>query len=217
MKILTSYFEKYFSDKDAKNFLSQKLFIYPTETFYALGCRADCDNSIQKIYKLKKRSEQNPLLLLCDSYEMVQEYALVKNNELKKLVRGIGEGCTFILNSKKKLSSKLNLINQTLAFRVTTHPVARKLIKLADIPLVGTSANLSGSKAVCNWQELPKLLTQAVDFIFDNNPTKGGKASTILDFSYYPKVRVVRDGKYSIEIFKKLLIKNKINLKFITS
>ena len=82
------------------NFFSQKIFIYPTETFYALGCSAYCGKSIEKIYNLKQREKNKPLLVLVENWEMLKKYASKQNynsnvleNFLKLITRTLQQSC----------------------------------------------------------------------------------------------------------------------------
>ena len=69
----------------APNFFSQKIFIYPTETFYALGCSAYCGKSIEKIYNLKQREKNKPLLVLVENWEMLKKYASITKLQFKSI------------------------------------------------------------------------------------------------------------------------------------
>ena len=77
MQIFTESSSDLWKKFSAPEFSFQKTFIYPTETFYALGCRADCNDAIEKIYRLKKREKNKPLLVLVDSWQMLN-YASIK-------------------------------------------------------------------------------------------------------------------------------------------
>ena len=112
MQIFTESSSDLWKKFSAPEFSFQKTFIYPTETFYALGCRADCNDAIEKIYRLKKREKNKPLLVLVDSWQMLNKYADIKdiNSEaIERLLKIIGKGnCTIVLPTRNSLSSQLN-------------------------------------------------------------------------------------------------------------
>ena len=108
MQIFTESSSDLWKKFSAPEFSFQKTFIYPTETFYALGCRADCNDAIEKIYRLKKREKNKPLLVLVDSWQMLNKYADIKdiNSEaIERLLKIIGNGnCTIVLPTRNSLS-----------------------------------------------------------------------------------------------------------------
>ena len=61
-----------------------KKFFLP-ETFYALGCRADCNDAIEKIYNLKQREKNKPLLVLVENWEMLKKYASITKLQFKSI------------------------------------------------------------------------------------------------------------------------------------
>ncbi len=201
------------------NFFSQKIFIYPTETFYALGCSAYCGKSIEKIYNLKQREKTKPLLVLVENWEMLKKYASITKFQLKSIenfFKLIGTGrCTVILKTKGLLSKKLNPEGEKIGFRITSHPLAKKLLRFAQVPLVATSANLSGQPAVTNWRKLSTSFQEKVDFILDGGDTFGGKPSSLLDLSFYPKISILREGKCSIRSLEEIIQKNQLPLQLV--
>ncbi len=217
MQIFTEFSADLWKKFSSPEFLFQKIFIYPTETFYALGCRADCSSAIEKIYRLKKREIGKPLLVLVDSWSMLKTYAAIHISRLEsieRLLRMVGDGnCTLVLPTKNLLSEQLNFTEQNLGFRITSHPLAKELIDAVQMPLVATSANISGQPAVKNWKDLPVSLRQSVDFILDGNDTYGGKPSSLWDLSCYPQISILREGKFSTKSLKELLFKYHFPLK----
>ena len=211
MQIFTESSSDLWKKFSAPEFSFQKTFIYPTETFYALGCRADCNDAIEKIYRLKKREKNKPLLVLVDSWQMLNKYADIKdiNSEaIERLLKIIGKGnCTVVLPTRNSLSSQLNFKEKNLGFRITSHPLAKELIAAIQMPLVATSANISGQPAVKNWRNLSFLIKDSVDFILDDQDTRGDKPSSLWDLSDYPNISILREGKFSTKSLKEIIYK----------
>ena len=219
MQIFTESSSDLWKKFSAPEFSFQKTFIYPTETFYALGCRADCNDAIEKIYNLKQREKNKPLLVLVENWEMLKKYASITKLQFKSIenfLKLIGTGrCTVILKTKGLLSKKLNPEGEKIGFRITSHPLAKKLLRFAQVPLVATSANLSGQPAVTNWRKLSTSFQEKVDFILDGGDTFGGKPSSLLDLSFYPKISILREGKCSIRSLEEIIQKNQLPLQLV--
>lgn len=178
-----------------------KIFIFPTETFYAIGCLGTCDSSVQKIYAIKNRKLNFPLLVLVDSYQMLTQWANVSNMQ-GNVIQNIGEGVATIILHTEKLSSYLNFYQknntyQTIGFRITSHPVAKQLIDFFQQPIVGTSANISGNPSAYCYSGIPKELLSKVDFSINTGKTAGGNTSSLLNFHNFPKIQLLRKGKLS--------------------
>ena len=98
------------------------------------------------------------MLVLVENWEMLKKYASITKLQFKSIenfLKLIGTGrCTVILKTKGLLSKKLNPEGEKIGFRITSHPLAKKLLRFAQVPLVATSANLSGQPAVTNWRKL---------------------------------------------------------------
>ena len=179
----------------------KKIFIFPTESFYAVGCLATYDASVQQIYAIKDRKIDSPLLVLVDSLSMLLQWASV-NSRQKEVIQAIGEGKATIILHTNKLSNYLNfpqkhLVTQSIGFRITSHPVAKQLINFFQTPLVGTSANTSGDNPACKLVNISEALTSKVDFSISTKEILGGVPSSLLDFCRFPQIQVLRKGIFS--------------------
>jgi L-threonylcarbamoyladenylate synthase len=172
--------------------------IYPTETFYALGCAADNSEAVGKIYSLKKRNRNQPLLVLIDSWEMFDRYTSeVGEAQLKLLKKHWPGPLTAILKQKGNLAAELNHGGSALGFRMTSSPIARELIQIAGLPLVGTSANRSGKQEIADCDSVKKIFSDTVDIYIDGGKTPGILPSTLVDLTT-DVWTVVRQGMISI-------------------
>lgn len=173
--------------------------VFPTETFYALGCNATSTNAIEKIYQLKNRSKKEPLLILVDSWEMLQRYAKnITSCHTDFLLKYWPGPLTVVFECNGYLSEALNLSNNRIAFRMTSDPVARDLIELIKFPLVGTSANLSGKAPTTTATEAFKYFGHQVDVYIDGGSTPGGLPSTIIDMQDNGSYSVIRKGAVNL-------------------
>ncbi len=176
-----------------------KLIIYPTETFYGLGAIYSDEKALERIFKIKKRKPQTPLLLL------IQELS-----DLKKLSSNVSDSAlaiaekfwpgplTLLFSVSPKLSQLVTGNTGKVGCRISSNPVAQKLLLFLKHPLTSTSANITGGKSPTSIDEIPSVLLDSVDVIIDAGKTPGGLPSTIIDVSNHP-FAVVRKGAVAPE------------------
>ncbi|MCP4754350.1 MAG: threonylcarbamoyl-AMP synthase [Proteobacteria bacterium] len=169
--------------------------VYPTETFYALGCIATSPLAVEKVYALKKRDRKSPLLVLIDDWNMLDRNAEKVGEERRKLLDRHWPGpLTAVLAGKTKLARELNYSGTSLGFRMTSSQIAKELIRIVGVPLVGTSANLSSKYEISNFKEVRDLFGDSVDLYIDGGETPGGRPSTVVDMTGSETFVVVRKG-----------------------
>ena len=178
--------------------LKNQIFIFPTDTVYGIGCRADDDKTVQKIFTIKKRDLTKPLLVVIDSLSMLKRYVHIEIKAVWNFLQAIWPNkCSVILPIKQNspLSRFLNINSLNIAFRMINTPVAVALIKIAQVPLVATSANihqLDTGNEIKNME--PLLEGNRINYIFNANKTSNLSASTVLDLSSLKCIRVLREG-----------------------
>jgi L-threonylcarbamoyladenylate synthase len=207
MKLFQS-FENFKENYQSIPFIEEKTLIFPTETFYAIGAFATNDTAVKKIYDIKGRKENSPLLVLVSSLKMLANWAIATKEQMQ-VIQIIGEGVATVILPTNKLSCCLNIPQknyslQSVGFRITSHPLARKLMEFLQTPLVATSANFSLEKAACQIKELPISLLDKIDIAIEDGKTKGPPASSVLDFTQFPEVKLLREGLFSMENLQKL-------------
>ena len=132
--------------KKAMNLLNKRDCVaIPTETVYGIAGNAYSDDACKKIFKLKKRPKNNPLIVHYYDLKKLRDDCNL-NNDFYKLYKKFCPGpITFILDLKKK--SKISKVatnkKNTLAVRFPKHPLARILLKHLKFPIAAPSANIS--------------------------------------------------------------------------
>ena len=199
--------------KKAKKLLNKNECIaIPTETVYGLAGNAYSNQACKKIYKLKKRPKNNPLIVHYYNHMNLEKDCRF-NKDFMKLYKKFCPGpITFILDLKKK--SKISKIvtnkKNTLAVRFPKHPVTRNLLKQLKFPLAAPSANLSSKvSAVCS-ADVKEDFRKKIKYILEGGRSKIGIESTIIDLRKKPKI--LRLGGLEISTIQKLL-KKKISTK----
>jgi L-threonylcarbamoyladenylate synthase len=180
--------------ESAKSVLSaDSLLIYPTDTLYGLGCNALSQEAVDKIYKLKVRDAGKPLSIIVADFPMLLEYCHVSESQEKILHSLLPGPYTFILPLRRKLPVSPSL---SVGIRVPEHLFMRQVSKELQVPIVSTSANISGKKDAPTVSELDAAVSSSVDLIIDGGKCKYAQGSTIIDLINMKIVRkgAVRDG-----------------------
>ncbi|MFX1516153.1 MAG: L-threonylcarbamoyladenylate synthase [Promethearchaeota archaeon] len=135
-----------------KEFKKGSIIVFPTDTSYGLGTIGLKwnDENVRRIYEIKSRSVDNPLSLLITK-GMISRYVVLLPQIEEILAKYWPGGFTAVFTCETEeslaLSSYLNLKNpQKIAFRVPNHKILLKIIEKLNSPIIGTSANKSGSK-----------------------------------------------------------------------
>jgi L-threonylcarbamoyladenylate synthase len=200
--------------KKAKNFLNKNECIaIPTETVYGLAANAYSTQACKKIYKLKKRPKNNPLIVHYYNKQKLKLDCDLNNSFLKLYKKFCPGPITFILNLKKKskISKVVTNKKNTLAVRFPKHSITRNLLKKLNFPLAAPSANLSSRlSGVCS-SDVKEDFGKKIKYILEGGKSSIGLESTIIDLRNNPKV--LRLGGLDIlkiqkVLNKKILIKN---------
>ncbi len=189
-----------FSISEAVTALKQgEVICYPTETFYAVGCNALDPLAVESVYKVKKRSDSMPLPVLIGSMEQLPLVTEISSELVMALANRFWPGSLSILvTASDRISPVLTGETGRVAVRVTPHPVAQRLCLEAGVPLVSTSANMSGRPAVVAVSELDSELTDNVAGVVNLDPAPaGGLASTLIEIVGPRAVSIVRNGAVS--------------------
>lgn len=167
---------------------------YPTESFYGLAVNAADEEAIQRLFAIKKRRSDHPVLILIPSIEVLDQCVASIPEMAHKLIRQFWPGgLTLVFKAGSNLSPLLSAYTGKIGIRLSSHPVATELVKAVGVPITGTSANISGQPACVNAVEVLHSLGEGVDLILDGGATKGAPGSTILDITVTPP-KILRQG-----------------------
>ena len=167
---------------------------YPTDTVYGLGAGLKFTKAIERIYEIKERPRNMALPLLLADYYQLADLAKSISPLAMQLARSYWPGAlTLVLPALSGVPDIVTSGGKTVAVRIPAHPVPVALVKGLKMPIVGTSANLSGKPSPLTAEEVFAQLGDRVDFIIDGGRCPGGKESTIIDVSGARPV-LVREG-----------------------
>jgi L-threonylcarbamoyladenylate synthase len=177
--------------------------VFPTETVYALACRADDHSAVEKIHKIKGRAEGKVFAVLAPNVEFVDEYAEIEQ-KARNLISKFSPGAvTYILPIKEGFNvSDYAVKGGRTGFRIPNHSVALEILNLCDFAVIATSVNKSGKKAAGSAREIDKDLLPEIDLVMDGEKSSG-ISSTIFSFGEEGELKVVREGEVSFGEIKK--------------
>jgi L-threonylcarbamoyladenylate synthase len=158
--------------------------LFPTRNLYGLAADAYDTDAVERIYKIKGRSAENPVLVLVDSYMMLS--CIVRNIPLmaQKVMQTFWPGgITIIFEANDSLPANLTRGTGKIGIRRPGHPVALALVRAVSGPITGTSANISGSPGCFRVSDIDPDVTDQVDMIIDAGDLRGGNGSTVVDFT----------------------------------
>jgi len=139
---------------------NQGVIAYPTESVFGLGCDPDCETAIQKILELKKRPSHKGLILIASDIEQLSDYAdfsQLTATQISNIEKTWPGPFTWIVPVHKKLSALISGDFDSVAVRVTAHPVVQQLCREFGKPIISTSANLSGLEACVDAQQVKQM------------------------------------------------------------
>ena len=198
--------------KKARNLLNKRECVaIPTETVYGIAGNAYSDTACKKIFRLKKRPMNNPLIIHYYDLKKLKNDCDLNADFLKLYKRFCPGPITFILNQKKK--SKISKIatnkKNTLAVRFPKHPVARILLKHLKFPIAAPSANISSRISAVNSSDVKDDFGKKIKYILEGGRSSVGVESTIIDLRKKPKI--LRLGGLEVGTIQKIL-KKKISI-----
>lgn len=163
-------------ENQIKDIISGKIFIYPTDTIYGIGCNALNEESVKKIKELKGRDKDKPLSIIAPSKEWIIENTKTEREFIDKYLPG---PYTLIVEKKDPDFLKEASPSETIGVRIPNHSFTL-LIKQAEVPFITTSVNLSGEKPITSIKEIDQNILDKVDSIVDDGILSGNPSTIIL-------------------------------------
>jgi L-threonylcarbamoyladenylate synthase len=183
--------------REPANLLKEgELVVFPTETVYGLGANALNDEAVLKVFEIKGRPSDNPLIVHLHSKDVIEKYAYISNEVESQIIETLTPGpITVILKKREIISNYATAGLETVGIRIPYHPVAQKLIETANVPIAAPSANLSGKPSPSDTQSVIEDLSGKVPYIIDSGRTHIGIESTVISVK-----RI--EGKYLVTILR---------------
>lgn len=172
----------------------QGVVAFPTETVYGLGANAFSIRAVKNIFRVKGRPGDNPLIVHIDSMRQFHEVVVERNAAAEKLARKFWPGpLTLVLKRSARIPGIVTANLPTVAVRMPSHPIARRLIAACGFPIAAPSANLSGRTSPTNPDDVIEDLFGRVDAIIYSGASGIGLESTVIEITG-DAIHILRPG-----------------------
>jgi L-threonylcarbamoyladenylate synthase len=170
---------------------------FPTTSLYGLGADAFNAHAVDRIFDIKGRSHQKPILILIQNRQelekLVRRIPPMAENIMQKFWPG---KITLVFEAGDNLPSNLTSGTGKIGVRLALHPVAAALIQAVGSPITATSANVSGKPGCAKISNLDAQIADNADLVLDAGELAGGKGSTVIDVTgAFPET--LREGTVS--------------------
>ncbi len=185
-------------DSNAVSAQAQKVLLqggviaFPTDTFYGLGVDPFNREAVERVFEIKSRDKNKPLLLLVSSREQLEPLVKEITPAHLALMQKFWPGPLTLLFESRSIITE-NVSANRIGIRQPGNSMTRNLISSLGQPITAPSANLSGEEPPVTAEQVQKSLGNHVDLILDGGPCPGGEPSTLVDPVETP-VRLVRPG-----------------------
>ena len=178
---------------------------FPTETYYGLGVDPFNPKALARLFQLKKRPKEKPILTLISNQEQLALLTPEIPSQYHSLCALWPAPITLIFRSLPALPDLLTGDTGTIAVRISPHPIASSLVRLLGSPLTATSANISGEKPAVNPEQVRIHFGDQIDFVLEGGETCGGMPSTVVGIRHNRLV-LIREGVFPFEKIKSMTL-----------
>jgi L-threonylcarbamoyladenylate synthase len=170
---------------------------FPTRCLYGLGADAFNAEAVDRIFKIKQRPADKPILVLIDDPKRLGQLVARISDSARDIMKRFWPGkVTLIFDAASTVPDYLTAGTGKIGIRLAGHPVATALAAAIQGPITGTSANLSGQPGCHQIEDLPTEITGQLDLVLDAGRLEVGAGSTVVDVTAEVP-RVLREGVVS--------------------
>jgi L-threonylcarbamoyladenylate synthase len=178
---------------------------FPTETVYGLGANAFDAAAVARIFAVKGRPRQSPLIVHVDSIDMARTLVLEWPDAADRLARRYWPGpLTLVLPKQPSIPDIVTAGLATVGLRVPSHPLALALIRAAGVPIAAPSANPFTGLSPTTADHVRQSLGDAIDLVLDGGPAAVGIESTVLSLAG-PEPLLLRPGVFPLPEIESLI------------
>ena len=169
------------------------IILYPTDTVWGIGCDATNYDAIEKINTLKQRTDDKSLICLVGDLKMLNFYIENIPETAYDILKYAVNPTTIIYDEPIRVAENLIAKDNTLAIRVIKEGFSNLLIKKLKLPIVSTSANISGQPTPKSFKEISQEIIKGVDYVVNLPHEKiTAKPSSIIKLTNDGKVTIIR-------------------------
>ena len=169
------------------------IILYPTDTVWGIGCDATNVDAVDKIYKLKQRSETKTMICLVADDRMLKRHVKEIPAAALDIIDITDVPTTIIYDEPQNLAENLIGDDNTIAIRIPDDEFCYQLLRRLNRALVSTSANISGQPTPKSFKEIDDEILKGVDYVVDlHREKKASKPSSIIKLSNSGVVKIIR-------------------------
>jgi L-threonylcarbamoyladenylate synthase len=184
--------------------------VFPTETLYGLGADALDEVAVKKVFQLKGRDPRNPIPVLVADREMLHTLIAKVPIVARKLMDRYWPGpLTLVLPGKKNIPKPLCNPAGRVGVRISSQPIAARLIKRLGRPLTATSANPSGKEPARTLQEARMYFAGQLEIFVDGGTLTSRSGSTVVE-ALTDSIKIIRPGEISASELQRFLGREKV-------
>ena len=177
----------------------------PTETVYGLGANGLDEIAVAKIFEVKGRPQDNPLILHVTGAEQIEQFCHHVPQAAYTLAEHFWPGpLTIVLPAKSNVPKRTTAGLSTVGLRCPDSQVTRQIIRLSGVPIAAPSANISGKPSTTTAEHVLHDHNGKIEAIVDDGPCRVGVESTIVDLTE-PRPRLLRPGGIGPEALLEVL------------
>ena len=173
---------------------SSGIILYPTDTIWGIGCDATDDEAVMRIFELKNRDQNKPLIILVESEKRLQD--LVEVPAVAWDIMDLSEKpITIVYDAPKGISKNLLAEDGSIGIRLVKDEFCKRLISKLNKPIVSTSANFSREKSPKSFTDISQKLINEVDAVAEDQKNRVSKweASSIIRVWSDGRIKVIRE------------------------
>lgn len=171
------------------------LILYPTDTVWGIGCDAQNEDAVRRIFRLKQREDSKSMLCLLDAPGKLQGYVEEVPEMAWDLIELTTKPLTIIYPGAKNVAAPLIAEDGSLGIRITGEKFTQALCNGLHGPLVSTSANISGQPAARNYSEISEEILKGVDYVvrYRQDDRSEPKPSSIIKLGIHNEIKIIRE------------------------
>lgn len=169
--------------------------LYPTDTIWGIGADATNARAVEKVNKIKKRSESKPQILLVPDIETLKYYVEEVPEICIDLIKSVTDPLTIIYPNARNLPKNVIASNGSIGIRIPINGFCLRLLTAFGKPITSSSANFSGGRPALSFSKIDTEIKNGVDYVVDfsqkiiNRP----KPSTIVRLTYDNELQILRN------------------------
>jgi len=174
--------------------------VYPTDTYYGIGCDLMNPKAIEKIYLIKRRDKSKPFSFICSDLTNISRYAKVSNYAYRTMKRLLPGPYTFILEGSRLVPKIMLTKRKTAGIRVPDNAICLALVRELGNPIITTSATTPEGESFRDASLIRDQFGRQVDAVIDGSGVSGEPSSIISLIEDTPQI--IRRGAGDVSLFE---------------